>query len=293
MDIPTGTGLVVPLAIAAGVLGAAAIAFLVLWLVTRSRGRRNRLDRAAAERERIDRELELAEQASRLRIVRELHELAVHSVTTIISQADGARYAASNDPAVAARSAAQIAESARATLADLRRVMTIVREGEALAAPQPSLGSTRELFKVMRDAGLDVRFEESGDRLELRHGAELTIYRILQEALTNALAHGGEGTSASVRFTWTPRSLEIKVDDDGIRARARRSGLDPNLEAQQRVYTQEDDLAALTQRPAGRGITEMRERTELFGGVFDAYEVPGVGFSVSAIFPALAASGRG
>ena len=77
------------------------------------------------------------------------------------------------------------------------------------------------------------------------------------------------------------------VDDDGVRADALRNGLDPDLVAQQQRYTPDDDLAALTQSPTGRGITEMRERTELFGGVFTATSVPGVGFSVSAIFPAL------
>jgi signal transduction histidine kinase len=140
---------------------------------------------------------------------------------------------------------------------------------------------------VMREAGLDVEFVETGPRLDLKQGAELAVYRILQEALSNALGHGGPGTSARVSFKWTEQGLEVLVDDDGIRAEAIRNGLDPNLEAQQRNYSQEDDLAALTQSPVGRGITEMRERTELFGGVFSANTVPGVGFSVAAIFPAL------
>ena len=158
---------------------------------------------------------------------------------------------------------------------------------EADAAPQPSLGSARELFKVMRDAGLDVEFQETGERIDLKQGAELAIFRILQEALSNALSHGGEGTKAKVTFKWTDDGLQVLVDDDGIRAEAVRNGLDPDLEAQQHRYTQEDDLAALTRVPTGRGMTEMRERTELFGGVFNAYTVPGVGFSISAIFPAL------
>ena len=165
--------------------------------------------------------------------------------------------------------------------------MTVVRAGEAVAAPQPSLSSARELFKVMRDAGLEVEFQESGTRLDLKQGAELAVYRILQEALGNALTHGGQGTNARVTFKWTEQGLEVLVDDDGIRAEAVRNGLDPNVEAQQRSYSADDDLAALTQVPSGRGITEMRERTELFGGVFNAGTVPGVGFSVSAIFPAL------
>lgn len=279
--------LVIALGVVAVLLLVTGLVLLVLWRVARRSQRAAEVERVELERDRIDLELSLAEQAGRLRIIRELHELAVHSVSVIISQADGARYAATKDPDVATRSAGAIAEAARATLADLRRVMTVVQAGEADAAPQPSLSSARELFKVMRDAGLGVEFQESGDRLDLKQGAELAVYRILQEALSNALAHGGEGTTARVTFKWTDQGLEVLVDDDGIRAEAVRNGLDPNVEAQQRAYSADDDLAALTQAPTGRGITEMRERTELFGGVFTAGTVPGVGFSVSAIFPAL------
>jgi signal transduction histidine kinase len=279
--------LVIALGVAAVLLLLVAVVLLILWRRARRSERVATAQRVDLERDRIDLELSLGEQTSRLRIIRELHELAVHSVSVIIAQADGARYAATADPDVATRSATAIAEAARSTLADLRRVMTVVKDGEADAAPQPSLSSARELFKVMRDAGLDVEFTESGTRLDLKQGAELAVYRILQEALENALTHGGPGTSARVRFTWTEQGLEVLIDDDGIRAEAIRNGLDPNLEAQQRSYSADDDLAALTQAPIGRGITEMRERTELFGGVFTASTVPGVGFSVSAIFPAL------
>lgn len=279
--------LVVALGVAAVVLLVVAIVLLILWRRARRGERASNAERNELELDRIDLELSLAEQTGRLRIIRELHELAVHSVSVIISQADGARYAATTDPDVATRSASAIAEAARATLADLRRVMTVVRDGEADAAPQPSLSSARELFKVMRGAGLEVEFVEVGSRLDLKQGAELAVYRILQEALSNALTHGGTGTSARVSFKWTEQGLEVLVDDDGFRAEAVRNGLDPNLEAQQRSYSQEEDLAALTQTPVGRGITEMRERTELFGGVFSAHTVPGVGFSVSAIFPSL------
>jgi signal transduction histidine kinase len=279
--------LVIALGIIAVLLLVVGLVLLVLWRRARRAERAASAERVELERDRLALELSLAEQTGRLRIIRELHELAVHSVSVIISQADGARYAATTDPDVATRSAAAIAEAARSTLADLRRVMTVVRAGEADAAPQPSLSSARELFKVMRDAGLEVEFQESGTRLDLKQGAELAVYRILQEALGNALTHGGQGTSARVTFKWTDQGLEVLVDDDGIRAEAVRNGLDPNLEAQQRSYSADDDLAALTQAPTGRGITEMRERTELFGGVFNAGTVPGVGFSVSAIFPAL------
>jgi signal transduction histidine kinase len=278
----------VALAAIAGGLVVVAVALFVLWRRARRAAVGNEFDRATADRERLDLELTLAEQTSRLRIVRELHELVVHSISVLISHDDGARYAASQDPAVAARSAAVIADTARATLADLRRVMALAREGEAAAGPQPRLATLRDLFKVMRDAGLDVEFRESGEPISLRQGAELAIYRILQEALENSLAHGGEGTAVLVSFTWSD-TLEIVVSDDGARAAARREGLDPDEVARDRVMTQDDDLAALIQSPTGRGMTEMRERAELYGGVLNTIVTPGVGFTVTAVFPALRA----
>lgn len=279
--------LTVALAIVAAVLFVLTVLFLVLWLLSGRRRRNLTSDRLDAEDELTDLEITLQEQLSRLRIVRELHEVAVHSVSVIISQADGARYAAAADPSAAARSAAAIAETARGTLADLRRVMTVVREGEADASPQPRLKSVRELLRTWRDAGLVLTFVESGERFDLQAGAELAVYRILQEALSNALKYGGEGTEVKVSFTWSEEGLQVLVDDDGVRAEARRQGLDPNAVAQQRSYTFEEDLNALTRVVSGPGMTEMRERAELFGGIFNAYSVPGVGFSVSAVFPAL------
>jgi signal transduction histidine kinase len=281
------TTFVVVLAVASAVLLLLAIVFLALWRHARRSARRAVRERAAAQRERLELELQLAEQGSRLTMVRELHEIAVHSVSVIATQADGARYAATQDPAAAARSAAAIADAARETLGDLRRVMTVARDGEIHAEEQPGLSSVRELFGMMRDAGLGVEFSESGTSHELRHGAELAVFRILQEALANALDHGGPGTTAKVGFTWTDDGLQVLVEDDGIRAEAIRNGLDPYAEAQKQGYTIGDDLAALTQAPSGRGMTEMRERTELFGGVFEAHQVPGVGFTVQAVFPSL------
>jgi signal transduction histidine kinase len=273
--------------IIAAILLAGAIIFLLLWLRTRRAYRSIDFDRSRAEHTRIELELSVAEQRGRLRIIRELHDVAVHSVSTIIAQADGARYAGSTDPSAAVRAASAIAETGRSTLADMRRVMALVRESEADAAPQPRLKSTRDLFKVMRDAGLRVEFEETGQPYDLKPGAELAVYRILQEALSNTLKYGGDGTEVRVLFTWTERGLQVRVDDNGFRNVAVRKGLDPNLVSQQATYTVDDDLRALTEEIIGPGIGEMRERTELFGGVFSATQVPGVGFSISAVFPSL------
>lgn len=273
--------------VVSAVLLVTALVMLVLWRYARHAQRRENAKRVHTERDAIDLDLALREQLGRLRMVRELHEVAVHSVSVIISQADGARYAAVADPSAAVRSAAVIADTARSTLADLRRVMTVVREGEADATPQPRLKTARDLFRVMRDAGLSVEFEETGTPFGLQQGAELAVYRILQESLSNALKYGGEGTEVRVSFTWRDESLQVLVDDDGVRAEARREGRDPNDVSKERAYSVDEDLGALTEVITGPGITEMRERAALFGGVFNAYSVPGVGFSISAVFPAL------
>ena len=276
------------------VLASAAVLFLLVALVTfvffrvaRRRYHREAANRVHLERDRIDLELSLAEQTGRLRIIRELHEVTAHEMSVLISQADGARYAGVKHPKAAVRAAGFIGDSARNTLANLRRVMSVVREGEAEVDVQPQLKSAGELFKVMREAGLEITFVETGSRFEMKPGAELSIFRILQESLDNALTYGGTGTQVNVAFTWTDDGFGVVIDDDGVRAESRRAGLDPNEISRGGGYELDDDLTALTGVVSGAGITEMRERTELFGGVFTAIQVPGVGFSVSASFPAL------
>lgn len=278
--------LVTVLAVSASAMLVISLAVLVSALRARRQARRVGLDSVAAERRRIELELDLAEQTGRLRIIRELQEVSVQQLSAIISQAEGAGFAATADPAAAARSAAVIADSARTTLGDLRRVLDLAREGEAIAEPQPRLLATNELFSVMRDSGLDISVDESGEPFPLQQGAELAVSRILQEALSNALSFGGPGTEARVSFTWGSEGLHVKVEDNGIRATARRDGLDPN-DVNTVGYTIDDDLKALTDEPTGRGIREMRVRAEVYGGLLTASTVPGVGFSLSVVFPAL------
>ena len=263
------------------------VVFLVLWLLAVARRRRNRLDSVAAERARIELELSLAEQHGRLAIIRELQDIAVLSLARLITRAEGARYAAESDPSIAVRAATGLVEDGRVTLADLRRVLTIAREGESVHAAQPGLQSARSLFGVMRDAGLAVDVTETGERFPLKPGAELAIYRILQSSLANALKHGGTGTTARVTFTWTRDGLQLVIDDDGIRAAARRETSSATDFAARTAYTIDDDLKSLSESISGAGITQMRERAALFGGIFNAGTVPGVGFSVSAVFPSL------
>lgn len=279
--------LIIALAAVGAILLIAVVVLLVLWLRARRQRSRETARRIRLERERNDAELTLAEQNGRLRIIRELHEVSVHDMSVIIGQADGARYAGESDPTAAVRSAAVIADVARSTLADLRRVMTVVREAEVDVDVHPALKSTRGLVKLMTEAGLRITFEETGERYELNPGAELAVYRILQESLDNALKHGGEGTQVTVVFTWTDEGFQLRVDDDGVRNELRRSGLNPNDASQHRPSEIDDDLFALTGVIGGPGITEMRERTELFGGVFTSTLNAGVGFSIAASFPSI------
>lgn len=265
----------------------AALLFLVLWLAERRRRVRLRDARQEAEWDRIDRELDLAEQAGRFRIVGDLGDVAIQSVTRLVAQAEGIRYAAEADPAAAARSAGALATTARDALGDLRRLQAVAREAQNASVPQPSLHSARDLFRVLRDAGLAVTFTETGERFELRPGAELAVFRILQTSLENALKHGGPGTTATVGFAWTADGLQVSVEDDGIRAAARRLGLDRDGVDQATAYTIADDVRALTEHYEGAGIIEMRDRAALFGGVLNARTIPGVGFTLSVVFPAL------
>jgi signal transduction histidine kinase len=266
-------------------LGLLAIVIILLtgWRAARRRGDRADSERAGAERARLDAEMALAEQTNRLRIIRELHEVAAHSLSVVISQADGARYAAQRDPSAVGRSASVIAETTRSTLADLRRVMRLVGEGESTESEGARLDAAHELIDIMRDQGLDIILEESGDAFPLTPGAEIAVYRILQQALTSALGSGGPGTEARVFLSWSEHGVQLRVDDDGIRARARGTGetQSPN------VTTPEADLAALVSPVEGRGIDEMRARAELYGGILSVTTQAGVGVSVSVVFPSL------
>jgi signal transduction histidine kinase len=274
-------------AIAAAAFAVVAALFLVLWLVERRRHRRLRAAREESEWDRMDRELELAEQAGRFRIAGELGDVTVQAVGRLATQAEGIRYAASSDPAAALRSTEALEAAAREALADLRRLQDVIRDGGLAGLPQPSLPSVRDLFRMMREAGVEVSFTEAGERFALRPGAELALFRILQVSLENALTHGGPGTAVTVGFSWTGDGLQVGVDDDGIRAAARRRGLDRAGVDQATAYSIEDDLRAVTAHYEGAGLNELRERAALFGGVLTAKTVPGVGFSLSVVFPAI------
>lgn len=230
--------------------------------------------------DRTDLELRLVEQADRMKLIAEVHDAAAATVTSLISQAEGARFGATSDPQVASRAAAAIADSARSALNDMRRVVNVARDGVAEVDDRPSLTSMHDLFEAMSESGVVVKYEESGTSFALAPSAELALFRIVQEGLNNSRTHGGPGTTVKVSMAWTKQGLQLRLDDDGIRAKRRFSADEAS------GYTIQDDQAAL-KALAGRGLQEMKTRTETFGGVFSVHRVPGVGFSVSAAFPTL------
>jgi signal transduction histidine kinase len=279
---------ILPLAaLVAGVLLVLTVVLLLLWLRSARTVRRLRAERRATDADAARLELTIADLAGRLRIIRELLDVGVRQVSSMVSHAEGAAYAASGDPDAAARTARGIVETGRSALADMRRVLTLVRESDVDDLPQPQLRSARELLDVMRDLGLRIRFEETGEPYELSSAAELAVYRTLQEALANCLQYGGPGTEAHVAFTWTPSGLAVRVDDDGLRSAVRARNLSPEEEAAELAYGMADDLRALTQEITGAGLNEMRARAAVFGGTVTATEVPGVGFSIAATFPTI------
>lgn len=238
-------------------------------------------DHSATMADRADLESLLVEQGDRMKLIAEVHDAAAATVTNLISQAEGARYGATADPQVASRAAAAIADSARSALNDMRRVVNVARDGVSEVDGRPSLTSMHDLFEAMSDSGIVVKYEETGTPFVVAPSVELALFRIVQEGLNNCRTHGGPGTTVKVGMAWTRQGLQVRLDDDGIRAKRRFSA------DEESGYTIQDDQTALVEALAGRGLQEMKTRTEAFGGVFSAHRVPGVGFSFSAAFPTL------
>jgi len=204
----------------------------------------------------------------RRRIAREMHDLVGHSVSVMVVQAGGARRILDRDPDRAVQAALQIEQTGRAALAEMRRLLGLLGPGEAGAfAPQPTLDGLDALIGRARDAGLPVSAAVDGERRDLPAGAELAAYRIVQEALTNVIKHGGRAhTDVVVR--WGADALELEVTDHGGRAVAGEDGA--------------RDAAVLGS--SGQGLIGMRERTRVYGGDLEAGPRPG-GFAVHARIP--------
>ncbi|GAA4477270.1 sensor histidine kinase [Enteractinococcus fodinae] len=207
-------------------------------------------------------ERELAAADERNRIARELHDIVAHSLQVIISQADGGRYAAKATPEVAARTLETISGTGRDALGQMRRLLGVLRDTDAAeTTPQPTLADVPELIDTMRLAGLEVAYTEAAGRpaRSLADGAELVLYRIVQEALTNVARHAGTAARATVVLAWQDSGVSVTIEDDGT------------------GDTETDH--------AGQGLVGMRERTALYDGTFTAGPKPDRGFRVHAQLP--------
>jgi signal transduction histidine kinase len=238
-------------------------------------GRARRLGRARelAERERaerLDSERELrvrtAALSERTRLAREIHDVIAHSVSVMVIQAAGARTVMDSDPARAESALRSVERAGREALAEMRRLLGVLGDGEHLRelAPQPGLEDLPELVSSTRVAGLNASILVEGDPVAVSQGLSLCAYRVVQEALTNTLKHVGP-TRAEVHLRWREDALEVLVSDDG-RAAAR-------------------DLGEPVVGSSGHGITGMRERAALHGGSIEAGAAADGGFVVRARIP--------
>lgn len=249
--------------------GAIAVAVVAAWaLGDLRRARLQRFD-SLEERARLleierDQEMRLAATAERARIARELHDVVAHSLSVVIAQADGGRYAGKADPAAATGALEQIAATGRQALTDMRSLLGVLRDGGGEEyAPQPDVDAIPGLVEDVRASGLDVDLLVEGEPQPMPAGPQLAAFRIVQESLTNVLKHAGPASRAWVRLQWRPDALELSILDDGRGAAAAIVGSDG----------------------AGQGLRGMCERAVLHGGRLDAGPRTGGGFGVHAALP--------
>ncbi|MFE4593640.1 sensor histidine kinase [Streptomyces laurentii] len=227
-------------------------------------------ERAARLEKEREAQAKVAVAAERARIARELHDVVAHNVSVMVVQADGAAYVMDSSPDTAKQALETIAGTGRQALAEMRRLLGILRTGEHQEAgeyvPQPDVQQIEDLVEQVRGTGLAVDFKIEGTPRPLPSGVELTAYRIVQEALTNTRKHGGPDVGASVRLVYFDDGLGLLVEDDG-------------RGAPQEMY--EDGGAD----GHGHGLIGMRERVGMVGGTLDAGPRSGGGFRISALLP--------
>jgi signal transduction histidine kinase len=236
--------------------------------MTRASGALGRSHRELAERLDSERDLRArtAAHGERARIARELHDVIAHSVSVMVIQAGGARIVMASDPERAVDSLRLVERAGRDALAEMRRLLGLLDAGTdpRALAPQPRLADLEDLVVRTRAAGLVTDLRIEGDALAVSPALDLCAYRIIQEALTNAIKHAGPAT-ASVRLRWAGQMLELEITDDG--------------------------RGPAAETPSGgHGIVGMRERARLHGGSVDAGAGADGGFAVRVRLPVAARS---
>jgi len=237
----------------------AVVTLIVMLLVRRVVGdRERRVQLAERERDLAAREAVVEERA---RIARELHDAIAHDVSMMVVQAGAERRVLDPDKDSTAEVLGTIEQIGRGALTEMRRLVGMLRSEERdPLAPQPGLADLQTLAEQVTEAGLPVDLRVEGEPRELPVGIELSAYRIVQEALTNALKHAGDAR-ASVLVRYGTDSLELEIVDDG-------SG----------------DTQSSVSR-GGHGLVGMRERVALYGGRLDAGRSQSGGFAVRVLLP--------
>lgn len=197
----------------------------------------------------------------RSRIARELHDVIAHGMSVMVVQADAARHGLAAGDEETRAALTEIERTGRESLREMRRLLGLLRDGDergAALTPQPGMAGIDQLVHVVRQAGLPVDLRISGDARPLSPGIDIAAYRIVQEALTNALRHAGPAR-ATVEIGYGEREVTLRIEDTG-----RANGGQPGY--------------------GGNGLVGMRERARLYGGSFDARRGPH-GFVVAASLP--------
>ncbi|HEX2191867.1 MAG TPA: histidine kinase [Acidimicrobiales bacterium] len=230
-------------------------------------GARRRREDAVSEQQRLAHQA-VAEE--RLRIARELHDVVAHSMSVIAVQAGTGRLVIDDDPDHARRALASIEATSKDALAEMRRLLGVLREdgpGAAALAPVPTLEDLDRLVAYAVEGGTPVDVEVDGDRRTAPAGIEVAAYRVVQEALTNVRRHA-PGARARVHIAYGSEDLVVEVEN--------------SLNA---AHLAAGRGQAAAQGRGGHGLVGMRERVSVYGGVFDAGPQPDGTFRVSARIP--------
>ncbi|MFI6254284.1 sensor histidine kinase [Streptomyces sp. NPDC051016] len=244
-----------------GIIILTGLAAAVFFLGTTMRAQRRYLasleDQAQRlERERAQRE-QLAAAAERARIAREMHDIVAHGLVVVIALSEAAAATTATSPEDARDQMLRSAAAGRESLAQMRRLLGMLRTEEGVTlAPQPDLRALEALLADARRAGLDVRLDETGPsavRQSLGPAAQTTLYRVVQESLTNVVKHARDASRVDVKLSYAADTIGFRITDDG---------------------------APPQPAPAGNGLTGMRERVAMFDG--DLRAGPGAaGWSVA------------
>jgi signal transduction histidine kinase len=232
------------------------------------RSRRGSREQLAVVERRHEGERALLEE--RQRIARELHDVVAHHMSVIAIQAEAAPYKATDPPPELVESFAEIRASALSGLNELRRVLGVLRSERTDVAPQPGLEDLDELLESARTGGVTVTCEISGTPRPLPEGVNLSAYRIVQEALSNAMRHA-PGSAVQVKLHYGEAALVIEVRNDRGVAAQLKNGDQP--------------AAARLGGSGGHGIIGMRERATMLGGHLRAGPTPDHEFLVTAALP--------